>query len=75
MDGFAQNGRRDLCLCHSAHPNFHDVSTHGGVLLSYTWDVPTGSAIVLLSTGIFFGAAVAETSKARCSLQPAEDSI
>jgi ABC-type Mn2+/Zn2+ transport system permease subunit len=29
-------------------------SAVGGVLLSYMWDVPTGPAIVLLATGIFF---------------------
>jgi ABC-type Mn2+/Zn2+ transport system permease subunit len=26
----------------------------GGVLLSYLWDVPTGPAIVLLATAVFF---------------------
>lgn len=30
------------------------LSAVGGVLLSYKWDVPTGPAIVLLATGIFF---------------------
>lgn len=30
------------------------TSAVGGVLLSYVWDVPTGPAIVLLATGIFF---------------------
>jgi ABC-type Mn2+/Zn2+ transport system permease subunit len=29
-------------------------SAVGGVLLSYRWDVPTGPAIVLLATAIFF---------------------
>jgi ABC-type Mn2+/Zn2+ transport system permease subunit len=29
-------------------------SAVGGVLLSYKWDIPTGPAIVLLATGVFF---------------------
>ena len=47
-------------LTHSLrHMTFYAVaigtaSSVGGVLLSYVWDVPTGPAIVLLATGIFF---------------------
>jgi len=47
-------------LTHSLrHMTFYAVgigtaSSVGGVLLSYVWDVPTGPAIVLLATVIFF---------------------
>jgi ABC-type Mn2+/Zn2+ transport system permease subunit len=39
------------------------TSAVGGVLLSYWWDVPTGPAIVLLATGIFFVSVLASPKR------------
>jgi ABC-type Mn2+/Zn2+ transport system permease subunit len=41
------------------------ASAVGGVLLSYVWDVPTGPAIVLLATAVFFGAALFSPKRLR----------
>jgi ABC-type Mn2+/Zn2+ transport systems, permease components len=41
------------------------ASAVGGVLLSYVWDVPTGPAIVLLATAIFFGSVLFSPKRLR----------
>jgi len=41
------------------------TSAVGGVLLSYGWDVPTGPAIVLLATAIFFVSALFSPKRLR----------
>jgi ABC-type Mn2+/Zn2+ transport system permease subunit len=41
------------------------TSAVGGVLLSYVWDVPTGPAIVLLATAVFFGAVLFSPKRLR----------
>jgi ABC-type Mn2+/Zn2+ transport system permease subunit len=41
------------------------TSAVGGVLLSYVWDIPTGPAIVLLATAVFFGAVLFSPKRLR----------
>ena len=61
-------------LTHSLrHMTFYAVaigtaSSVGGVLLSYVWDVPTGPAIVLLATGIFFVSVLLSPKRSRRAL-------
>ena len=43
-------------------------SAVGGVLLSYKWDIPTGPAIVLLATGIFFVSVLLSPKRSRRAL-------
>ena len=58
-------------LTHSLrHMTFYAVgigtaSSVGGVLLSYVWDVPTGPAIVLLATVIFFVSVLLSPKRSR----------
>ena len=58
-------------LTHSLrHMTFYAVaigtaSSVGGVLLSYVWDAPTGPAIVLLATGIFFVSVLLSPKRSR----------